>query len=262
MVAPESRKNELISLLQSGGIFSNEEFYFANRHSIIKFFVESSPDLYRFNFLLLSLRNPHIKDSKSFFEKLMKVMSANKILLLSLFLNPALYYLYELSLLYGNKSTIYKEVRGFLKDEHRNKELMEELLNDCKDEPEIFKEVMAAICGRDLLAGKMPFFYGEEFLWINFLQDDNSCFFSFNFSAIGEVSTIIKSFNNETIISIFADEEVKCFMEQKKNILRNNLKQMSAGNVSIAFYNSKKFIDKIAVLCNNLYSLREFDIKI
>ena len=73
----------------------------------------------------------------------------------------------------------------------------------------------------------------------------------------------VRNDQNYTFVSIFSDnEDIISFLMERRDILKRNLELVNVKKPVIAYYNSKKMIDKLDIWRTDFYIKRDFDVKV
>ena len=185
-------------------------------------------------------------------------------------LNPLLFFSYQYMLnLLGRRTFNLKDnipPPPSAAVENRLKESVEDLLKVIQEDDSDFYSMFKIFFGEDVDSqkyGELIFPDDETFTDFEYLIGEDSVFLKLNFSEIGPLGVLIK-YQKEVILIHFLSEKDNLidFMKENDNLLKSMLNQNNIKKYSIAYFNSKKIVDKLKIWSLDFYTKSEFNIKV
>jgi uncharacterized protein YrzB (UPF0473 family) len=110
--------------------------------------------------------------------------------------------------------------------------------------------------------GTMAFPEDETFTDIEYIIGEESVFLKLNLSAAGTLEVLIKKMKDVILIHFLSEKDnLIDFMQDNVNILTNMLNQNDIKKYNVAYYNSKKIVDKLKIWSLDFYTKSEFNAK-
>jgi len=110
--------------------------------------------------------------------------------------------------------------------------------------------------------GKYAFPEDEAFIDFEYLIGEDSVFFRLNFSVIGPLEVLIKDQKKNISIHFLSEkDDLINFMIENDNLLKSMLNKSDIKKYSIAYFNSKKIVDKLKIWSLDSYTKSEFNVK-
>lgn len=111
--------------------------------------------------------------------------------------------------------------------------------------------------------GRFPVFDDGEHPGVEYVYKNGSFFMTFSLSELGRICLFIRSENGHTAISIGAEDDRPVEMlKMDSDALENLLRQNGAEIRMISFFNTKKVVDKLQMLCRDFQLKRGLDVRI
>lgn len=265
-IAGKAPSDEFVKLLLSMSLLSRSGLEDIPVHNLMKFLGNGKIDLFTLNLFLAGIK----KDSK-------EGKSATGIFNSLLKRGIPFGILEDLSYILAGRGgaalvSAYYSAAGASTRDHRRPRLdnIEEKIDDiCKalgEDGDSFTAIIDLIaCGYDgeRVYGEIPFPDGESFSRLRYLFHGGAYLFDMEFSSLGRITSSIRNDQNYTFVSIFSDnEDIISFLMERRDILKRNLELVNVKKPVIAYYNSKKMIDKLDIWRTDFYIKREFDVKV
>ncbi|MCL1865478.1 MAG: hypothetical protein FWF73_06685 [Spirochaetes bacterium] len=176
-------------------------------------------------------------------------------------LNPLLFFSYQYMLsLTGKKASDFNESFN-----DNFKESIEDLLKVIQEDDSDFESMFKIFFDQNIdskIYGKSAFPENETFTDIEYLIGEKSVFLKLNFSVIGTLEVLIQNRKGAVSIHFLSEKDnLIDFMKENDNILKNMLNQNDIKKYNIAYYNSKKIVDKLKIWSLDFYTKSEFNVK-
>jgi hypothetical protein len=172
-------------------------------------------------------------------------------------LNPLLFFSYQYMLnLLGKKVFDFNE--SF-------KESIEDLLKVIQEDDSDLDSVFKIFFDESIESkkyGKLVFPDDETFIDFEYIIGEDSVFFELKFSVIGALGVLIKHQKGVILIYFLSEmDNLIDFMKENDTVLKNMLNQSDIKKYNIAYFNSKKIVDKLKIWGIDFYTKSEFNIK-
>ena len=154
--------------------------------------------------------------------------------------------------------------REFAADNERLDDILRDVEEWCDDG--LFAQLLEFLAGPQMKGegyGSLPFPGGEEFTGFDFIFKEDMFFMSFSLSALGRISLFIRMEKGRASLSIGAENDrAVAMLEKDYEELAGSLKRSGTEFDAIRFFNTKKVIDKLRVLCSDFQLKSGIDVKI
>lgn len=146
-------------------------------------------------------------------------------------------------------------------------ERIDEILHDIENlDDELFTNLLKLLAEpvpENEGCGSFPFFEEGEIPGIEYVYKNDSFFMTFSLSEVGRICLFIRSDSGHAAMSIGADndravETLKMDSEALEDLLRQNGAEIRM----ISFFNTKKVIDKLQMLCRDFQLKSGLDVRI
>ena len=176
-------------------------------------------------------------------------------------LNPLLFFSYQYML-----NLLGKKVFDFNESFHDSlKESIENLLKVIKEDDSDFSLIFKVFFDESpesKIYGKSAFPEDETFTDFEYLIGEDSVFLKLNFSVIGTLEVLIKYQKGAILIHFLSEKDnLIDFMRENDNILKSMLNKSDIKKYNIAYFNSKKIVDKLKIWSLDFYTKSEFNVK-
>ena len=176
-------------------------------------------------------------------------------------LNPLLFFAYQYMLNFTGKKVFDFNERSY----DSFKESIEDLLNVIKEDDSDFYSMLKIFFNENnqsKIHGRYAFPEDETFIDFEYLIGEDSVFLKLNFSVIGPLEVMIKDLGKNILIHFLSEkDDLIDFMKENDNLLKGMLNQSNIKKYTIAYFNSKKILDKLKIWSLDFYTKSEFNVK-
>ncbi len=146
-------------------------------------------------------------------------------------------------------------------------ERIDEILSDIEGlDDELFTDLLKLLVSPDRDDegyGGFPFPEDGDFSEFEYVYKNDSFFMTFSLSELGRVSLLIRSESGHSAISIGAENDrAVSMLEAGSDELRSSLRQNGVETRAVSFFNTKKVVDKLHMLCSDFQLKSGIDVKI
>ena len=221
-------------------------------------------DLSEINLFLAGIKKDHLKE-KNYSELINRlnflkvpVQTLTDISLIAAMKLPAA--LFQAVLFFMEKAG---KKHGFAAGDER----IDDILHDIENlDDELFSDLLKLLAAPDTDDkgyGKFPVNDEGDFSGFEYIYTEDSFFLTFSLSQLGRISMLIRSEKGHTSISIGAENDRAVEMlEADSQELKKSLEQNGVSTGSVGFFNTKKVVDKLHVLCGDFQLKSGLDVKI
>jgi hypothetical protein len=265
-LAENKSSDQIFKLLSNFSIaHDNEKISLQN---LAKFINSTNPGFIDINLFLMGIRRDRERDRDlpALFNRLLQKGATLQALsdinyLIYSRLNPLIFFSYQYLLnLMGKKVFDFNE-----RSLDNFKESIEDLLNVIKEDDSDFNSMLKIFFdenNQSKIYGKYAFPEDETFVDFEYLIGEDSVFFKLNFSATGPLDVMIKDLKKNILIHFLSEkDDLIDFMKENNNLLKSMLDQNDIKKYTIAYFNSKKILDKLKVWGLDFYTKSEFNVK-
>lgn len=252
-------------ILPSLAFLPNFEVEKISLHSLMKFIISSTPDIFELNLFLLGLKKEDKKQSgqdRLFKMLLEKGLSLSSIRYISHVLSantPLVFISHFLSILDWNKKNTDKEKI----EENAEKEFLKILEQGENEIIECAIGVFKKAAWDNPVYSNAFIPYGDDFIEFDYIYYNNSFLCTIDLTFLGQIDIMIRDYNKVTEISFFsANDETESYLNRGKNDLINLLELNNIKSAVIQVYNRKKMVDKLSLLAADFYTKSDFDVKV
>jgi len=265
-LAENKSSDQIFKLLSNFSIaHDNEKISLQN---LAKFINNTNPGFIDINLFLMGIRRDRERDRDlpALFNRLLQKGATLQALsdinyLIYSRLNPLIFFSYQYLLnLMGKKVFDFNE-----RSLDNFRESIEDLLNAIKEDDSDFNSMLKIFFdenNQSKIYGKYAFPEDETFIDFEYLIGEDSVFFKLNFSATGPLDVMIKDLKKNILIHFLSEkDDLIDFMKENNNLLKSMLDQNDIKKYTIAYFNSKKILDKLKVWGLDFYTKSEFNVK-